>query len=257
MLRVGLDLGSSYTKGVLVDAEGGIVDAFVRRTGYDYREAAREILERLSVGRRVDAPVFTCGYGREQVDGPIEPCTEIVALTRAVHALYPRAVDVLDIGGQDMKFIRLTAAGAIDSFRLNPKCAAGTGSFVEEAALRLGVDVAAFDALARAAEEPVRIGSYCTVFAVSEMLGALKNGAPLAGVVLGIYESVVDRATSLAALQGDLVLTGGLVAHHPRLVDLFRRRVPRVDAPARSQLLAAYGCALPRAVDASPRDRDA
>lgn len=244
MIRLGLDLGSSYTKGVLVDGAGAVVDRLAVKTGYDFQAAARQVIEALSRGREISTPVFSCGYGREQVDRPHAACSEIIALARAVFEQYRRAAVVLDIGGQDTKFIRITDAGTIDAFKLNRKCAAGTGSFLEEIAFRLGVPPEDFSRLAGEATEEIRIGSFCTVFAISEIIGLIKKGAVLPNIVRGIYHCIVDRALELAPLGEQLILTGGVPAMHPMIVQLLRKIHPETECPDHAQFMAAYGAVL-------------
>lgn len=244
MARIGLDLGSSYTKGVFVDDEGNIVARACAKTGYDFPAAARKVLAELSPHRPLADPVFTCGYGREQAGVPSVAQSEIIAVAAAVFRRCRRAAVILDIGGQDTKYIKITDAGAVDTFRLNKKCAAGTGAFLEEIAFRLGVPPEDFDALAHGATEEIRLNSFCTVFAVSEVIGLIKKGTPLPDIVLGIYNSIVGRAIELAPLASPLVLTGGIPAAHPMVVELFRRIHPDVEVPADAQFMAAHGAAL-------------
>lgn len=244
MIRLGLDLGSSYTKGVLVDDAGAVVDRLAVKTGYDFLGASRQVIEALSRGREISSPVFSCGYGREQVARPFVACSEVIALARAAFERYRRAAVVLDIGGQDTKFIRITDAGTIDTFKLNRKCAAGTGSFLEEIAFRLGVPPSDFNALAGEATEEIRIGSFCTVFAISEIIGLIKKGASLPNIVLGVYGCIVERAAELAPLEGPVVLTGGVPATHPAIVALFRKMHPDAECPEDAQFLAAHGSVL-------------
>lgn len=244
MHRLGLDLGSSYTKGVLVDGAGAVVDRLAVKTGYDFLGASRQVIETLSRGREISTPVFSCGYGREQVDRPHAACSEIIALARAVFERYRRAGVILDIGGQDTKYIKITDEGIIGTFKLNRKCAAGTGSFLEEIAFRLGVPPEDFNRLAGEATDEIRISSFCTVFAISEVIGLIKKGVSLPNIVLGIYHSIVGRALELAPPGEHLILTGGVPAMHPAIVALFRKAHPDAEGPEDAQFLTAYGSVL-------------
>jgi len=242
--RAGLDLGSSYTKGVLVDDGGHIVDHVAVRTGYDFRAASKEVLDRFSEAHEIQYPVLSCGYGREQLDVPFTSHSEIIALAAAVHRVYPERLDIIDIGGQDTKYVRLTETGYVENFRMNRKCAAGTGAFLEEIAFRLGMDPSLFDAMARRSEKDIRLNSYCTVFAVSEIIGLIKNGSPMPDIVRGVYHSIAKRCEELAIPQHTLVFTGGVPDRHPMIVELFSRRWPDIRTPELPQFMAAYGCVL-------------
>ena len=105
--------------------------------------------------------------------------TEIHCHGLGCHHLVDGPITVVDIGGQDNKIIRLDANGQRVDFRMNRKCAAGTGAFVEEIALRLGVDLEEMDRLAASTTESVRLSSFCTVFAKTEILAHLRKGVPV------------------------------------------------------------------------------
>lgn len=244
MLRLGLDLGSSYTKGAIVDGELNLIDRLAVRTGYDFHAAATEIIKTFSLKYQIESPVFSCGYGREQVGVPFVPNSEITALAKAVYRLHGRKAVILDIGGQDTKFIRIADDGLIEKFKVNRKCAAGTGAFLEEIAFRLGVAPEKFDELAGQANEKIEINSFCTVFAVSELIGLIKKGISLPNIVMGVYRCVVTRALELAPPDYPIILTGGLAARHPRIIKLFKEIYPDVESPEMAQFMAAHGSVL-------------
>jgi len=242
--RIGLDLGTSYTKGVLVDSERRMVDQLAVKTGYDFKTASNQIIDYFSRQHEIEYPVYSCGYGREQLEVAHIANSEITALARAAFDKYQHALEVIDIGGQDTKYVRISATGQVEKFKLNRKCAAGTGAFIEEIAFRLGIAPEQFDELARQATETIKLNSYCTVFAVSEILGLIKQGTSLPNIVLGIYHSIIRRCEEMAPLQRALVLTGGIPDKHPKIVQLFKELHPGTTSPDRSQFLAAYGCVL-------------
>lgn len=244
MYQLGLDLGSSYTKGVLVADHDELIECVAVKTGYSFSNAFEKIWAKFSPQYQIESPVYSCGYGREQLPIPFVATSEIIALAQAVFRLYRRAVSVLDIGGQDTKFIKIKDDGTIASFKLNRKCAAGTGSFLEEIAYKLDIAPESLNNLAEQATEEVRISSFCTVFAISEIVGMLKNGIALPNIALGVYQSIVNRAMELAPLQDSLVLTGGIPQKHPVLVQIFKKKFPHTESPHNAQFLAAYGAVL-------------
>jgi predicted CoA-substrate-specific enzyme activase len=244
MYRLGIDLGSSYTKGVLVDDNNRMADFLCVKSGYNFNNASAKIIAHFSEKYEIEYPVYTCGYGREQVRAPFVTNSELIALARAVHELYKCACSIIDIGGQDTKFIQVNALGQVDKFKMNRKCAAGTGSFLEEIAFRLDVTPEEFTELALEATQEVKINSFCTVFAISEIIGMIKNGATLPNIIIGIYNSIILRSIEMSLVEDHLVITGGLPAMHPTIVTLFKERYPDSDSPERSQFLAAYGCVL-------------
>lgn len=244
MYRLGIDLGSSYTKGVLVDDENRIAGMHCVRSGYSFNNAANKIIEYFSAGHELQYPVYTCGYGREQISASFVSNSELIALSKAVYRIYNKACSIIDIGGQDTKFIQINAQGQVDKFKMNRKCAAGTGSFLEEIAFRLDITPEEFTGFAQEATEEVRINSFCTVFAISEIIGMIKNGATLPNIIIGIYNSIILRSGELSHIGSDLIVTGGLPARHPVIVDLFRKKYPGTESPENSQFLAAYGSVL-------------
>jgi predicted CoA-substrate-specific enzyme activase len=244
MYRLGIDLGSSYTKGVLVDENNRISDFLCVKSGYNFNNASSKIIGHFSEKHEIEYPVYTCGYGREQIQVPFVSNSELIALSRSVYELYKRPCSIIDIGGQDTKFIQMNALGQVDKFKMNRKCAAGTGSFLEEIAFRLDVTPAEFTAFAKQATQEVKINSFCTVFAISEIIGMIKNGATLPNIIIGIYNSIILRSIEMSLVEDHLVITGGLPVMHPVIVSLFKERYPDSDSPENAQFLAAYGCVL-------------
>ncbi|PIP54674.1 MAG: hypothetical protein COX07_04015 [Bacteroidetes bacterium CG23_combo_of_CG06-09_8_20_14_all_32_9] len=244
MYYLGLDLGSSYTKGILTDENNQIIDYHVFKTGFDFKKAAQKVIARFSKNYKIEFPVFTCGYGRTEIDEPLISNSEIIALSEAVFNIYKKECSVIDIGGQDTKYIKINQYGQVDKFKMNRKCAAGTGSFIEEIAFRLNVSALEFSKLAEQSKQDIKINSYCTVFAVSEIIGMMKKGIIMPDVVNGIYKSVISRCTELAPIEDFLVITGGIPDNHPMMVKLFKKTFPESDCPPKSQFLAAYGCVL-------------
>ncbi len=244
MYKLGLDLGSSYTKGVLVDADNKIIDYMSVKTGYDFQRAAKKVIDKFAANHEIEYPVYTCGYGREQLSIEFIADSEIIALAKAVFDKYKRATVVIDIGGQDTKYIKIAENGTVDKFKLNRKCAAGTGSFLEEIAFRLDIPAEDFNELAEQATEKVKLNSYCTVFAISEIVGLIKKGSSLANIVLGVYNSIIDRALEMAPIEDSLILTGGIPENHPAIVELFKKINPNTIIPEKAQFLAAYGSIL-------------
>lgn len=244
MYRLGIDLGSSYTKGVLVDENNRMSGFHCVKSGYNFNNASRKIIDYFSADYKIEYPVYTCGYGREQISAPCVPNSELIALSKAVFEVYKRSCSIIDIGGQDTKFISVNSLGQVDKFKMNRKCAAGTGSFLEEIAFRLDVTPEEFTNFALEATEELRINSFCTVFAVSEIIGMIKNGAILPNIIIGIYNSIIQRSLELSLVEDHLVITGGLPAKHPMIVTLFGKKYPDSGSPEHSQFLAAYGCVL-------------
>ncbi|MHC4127377.1 MAG: acyl-CoA dehydratase activase [Planctomycetota bacterium] len=248
-LFCGVDAGAATTKVVLVDAAGNAVGTAVRRSGVDFGATALKNLDdalaQADADRDAIARTISTGYGRTNIGFADETMTEIACHAAAVHFFFPEPVTVVDIGGQDNKIIRIDAGGQRLGFRMNRKCAAGTGAFLEETALRLDVELAEMDGLAQQASDPVSLGSFCTVFTKTEILGLIRKGARLQDIAHGVYDSVVKRILEMDPLEGRVVMTGGVAEHNPMVARLLSGRLGHeVIVLDRAQLAGALGAAL-------------
>jgi len=246
----GIDVGASATKAVIIDDQARIAGSSVVRSGFDFEEAANRVLgealsaaglEPMSLDR-----LFSTGYGRANVPSAHGTRTEIACHGRAVHHFFPgREITIVDIGGQDNKVIHIGPDGRRSAFKMNRKCAAGTGAFVEEIAARIQLPIADLDRLARQSTNEVAIGSFCTVFSGSEILALVRKGVKTPDIVKGVFRSVLKRIIEMDPLEGEVVLTGGVAAHNPIVVEMLSEMLGRaVKVPPGPQLAGALGAAL-------------
>ncbi len=244
----GVDIGASATKLVLLDTEGRVLAQAMRHSGVDYSGTARQCLDEAMVAAGVSgepAATIATGYGRTNADFAGATRTEIHCHGAGCYHNVQQAVSIIDIGGQDNKVIHLGDDGKRLEFKMNRKCAAGTGAFIEEIAMRLNLGVGELDGLAQSTDNPVRLGSFCTVFAKTEILSHLRQGAPVEGIVRGAFVSVVDRIIEMDPLEGLVMATGGVVAHNPVIVEILAARLGRdVMVPEAPQFTGALGAAL-------------
>jgi predicted CoA-substrate-specific enzyme activase len=245
-IYAGIDVGSCTTKAVVIDQEDNMVGSHVCRSGVDYQGIASEAMEIALGGRGWDGvPVVSTGYGRHSVNFATEAKTEIACHAKGGFHYVQRALTLVDIGGQDNKVIKLDSQGRRLDFKMNRKCAAGTGTFIEEIAARMSIPLDALDEMARKAEKRVKIGSYCTVFASTEILSLIRAGVSSEELVKGIFESVVDRVMEMIPLVDTVLLCGGVVEYFPIVADIFKARISgEVIVPPHPQLTGAYGAAL-------------
>ncbi len=248
-LYCGIDIGAAATKLVLLDAEGVLLGHAVQASGVDYEATAnaclRTVLGELGADVSQVARTVSTGYGRRNVDFADAALTELHCHGVGCYHHFRRAISIVDIGGQDNKVIYIDADGQRIDFKMNRKCAAGTGSFIEEIALRLALPVEELEPLAASATASVKLSSFCTVFAKTEILAHLRQGAAVADIVRGAFESVVTRVLEMDPLKGEVVLTGGVVAHNPTVAEILAARLEReVLIPPQPQLTGALGAAL-------------
>lgn len=244
MRILGLDIGSRSVDAVWLEG-GRPLDAVVVDSGFDPAAAARVFVDR---GEH-DAIVAT-GYGRHAAREAFGcgVVTEIKAYAMGVHALFPQATSVLDIGGQDTKVIALGPGGKVTDFEMNDKCAAGTGKFLEVMAKALGFDLEELAVSALSAEGGViQISSMCTVFAESEVTGLVHRGEDRCAIARGLHDSIARRTLgSLKRIGANspLVFAGG-VAKNAAMVELIRGGFDgEVLIPNDAQTVGALGAAL-------------
>ncbi len=245
----GIDSGSWNTKAVIIGGDCRWLGSAVVRTGADLEGAAGAAFElalrAAGLGREALDAVWATGFGRRSIPFAHGTRTELDCHARGVRHHVQGATTIIDIGGQDAKVIRLDAEGRRISHRMNRKCAAGTGSFLDEMALRLDTSTDRLPELAAKFSEEVELGSFCTVFSGTELLGAIRGGKRPADLARAAYKSVVRRVLEMDVFDGQVAGTGGVVAHHPMVLDLFAQHLgARLIVPPHPQELGAFGAAL-------------
>ena len=245
----GVDIGASAAKLVIIDENGRTVAKALRRSGVDYAEAAErclaEALAAAGLTRHEVRGFVSTGYGRDNVPWADARRTEIACHGKGAWFHFRKRMTVIDVGAQDSKVIHLDDKGSRTSFKMNRKCAAGTGAFLEEIALRLDLPVSALNGLAERSTKEVTLGSFCTVFTATEILARIRAGEKAEDIIKGAFRSVVNRLLEMDLVDGALVMTGGVVAHNPVLVTLAEEAFGRPAlVPADPQHVGAFGAAL-------------
>ena len=250
----GIDIGASATKVAVINSERELLASDIRKTGVSFETCAQEAMEAAlaSYGLKFSdlTRVISTGYGRHNVKFAHGTRTEIACHSKAAHFAFPKAITVVDVGGQDNKIIHLDAEGRRDHFKMNRKCAAGTGAFLEEVAQRMDVPLDQIDPLARQASHIVHMGSYCTVFTKTEILAHLRAGEKVPEIVAGLVDSVAKRIIEMDPLNGEVVISGGVADHIPVLAEMLARHLGHpVHILPNAQLAGAFGAALFAAED--------
>jgi predicted CoA-substrate-specific enzyme activase len=249
----GIDIGSTYTKAVVVSEYGTILGFAMEPTGFKLAQAAERALARAlepSGLRREDvAYLVTTGFGRHQVGMGDASVTDLTAAARGASHFFPNTRTILDVGGQTMKASRLGPDSKVQSFRLNDKCAAGTGAFLEKTARYMGYGTEEIGPLVATSKAPVTISGVCAVFAESEVINQLSEGAAPADIMHGAIVSLVDRSVQLmkrVRLEPEFTLIGGIL-RFDRMADVVRNALgAEVNVPPGElvQFTAAFGAAL-------------
>ncbi len=242
---LGLDAGSTTIKAVVLDAGGAQLRTHLAPVSGDYARDIAAALAALAGARPFCASVAT-GYAQDLVPAATRTRSEISCHARGAYHAAPETELVIDIGGQDLKAIRLGPGGKPQSFQMNDKCAAGTGRFLDVMARALGCAIDELAGLAAASQASARISSMCTVFAESEVISLLARNQPRCDIARGLLEAIAERVCGMALRLGPaqhVLLTGG-VALNAGVVDALSRRLGLpLSVPAQPQLIGALGAA--------------
>jgi predicted CoA-substrate-specific enzyme activase len=252
-VRLGIDMGSVSTK-VAVLRDGAILKTFYRRHLGRPAETLALILSRIPSWTGYVFS-FTGSASRLAAEAAgIEPVNEVVALAEAISRFHPGLRSVIEMGGQDSKLLLFRPDGrgsVFDDFAMNSICAAGTGSFLDQQAARLGLDPSVMGELALRCERPPRVAGRCSVFAKSDMIHLQQIGAPPEDIVAGLclavarnFKSTIAGGKEFAAPVG---FVGG-VAANAGMVRAFGEVLAGscggLTVPRHFGTLTAAGCAL-------------
>ena len=251
---LGVDVGSISTNVAVVDAEQRVLAKEYLMTAGRPLEAVREGLRR--VGERVAGKVrivgaATTGSGRYLTGdfiGADVVINEITAQAAGAVAVCPEVDTIFEIGGQDSKYIRLENGVVVD-FEMNHACAAGTGSFLEEQAQRLGISIKdEFAALAMQSEKPVRLGERCTVFIESDLLGYQQRGAQTQDLVAGLAYSIatnyLNRVVGRRKVGQHICFQGGTAFNKAVWAAFETLTGKSIRVPDHHEMTGAIGAAL-------------
>ena len=253
MVTAGVDVGSTYAKAVLLGSDGAILGTALERTGFRLSEVAGRVfetaLQRAGIAPDAVGYVISTGYGRYQVPFRDLHVTDLTAAARGARFCFPGTKTVLDVGGQTMKASRVDDEGRVASFRLNDKCAAGTGAFLEKTARYMGFETEEIGPLAATSKDAVPISGVCAVFAESEVINHLSQGASPADIMQGAIVSLVGRSVQLlkrVRMQPEYTLVGGILRFESMASLITEALGSQVNVPSGAdvQFVGALGAAV-------------
>lgn len=253
---LGVDAGSTTTKAVLLNKNAEIIYSYYSGNGGDPLKSVigilRDIYAKLPEGAYI-AKACATGYGEHLIKAALGADfgeIETMAHYKAAEKILPGAQFILDIGGQDMKCM-FVKNGEIESILLNEACSSGCGSFIENFANALGMTSAEFAQMGLSAENPVDLGSRCTVFMNSRVKQAQKEGATVADISAGLSYSVVKNALFKViklrdtAEMGEKIIVQGGTFMNDSVLRAFELICGKdVVRPDKAGLMGAYGSAL-------------
>jgi predicted CoA-substrate-specific enzyme activase len=251
MIVAGCDIGALTTKAAVV-GDDVILGCEIVRSRPKAVQSAADVMDKL-LGRlgltydRIDCCVST-GYGRNLVPFAHSNMSEISCHGRGAHWLVPSVRTVIDGGGQDCKAIRVDEHGRLVDFRMNTKCAAGTGKALELMARSLGVEVSELGPLSLQSTDPVKMNKPCCILTQIEVKRLVFDGRARADIAAGINDVVAREILHLVRDVGeenDIAVTGG-VAKNIGLVRCLEQYlgVVSVRLQVDPQLIGAIGAAV-------------
>ena len=251
MVRVGIDVGSLYIKGLVINEDRRVLARAVEATTTDVpgltQTMLTDLLAQTGIGLREVEGVASTGQGRRRVPFADVTKTDFTAFAWGAKLLHEPVRMVIDAGGQGVRVMEMDEWGMMTNFRTNDKCSSGTGCFLDTMAIALDVEQAEMGDVGRASLCAASINSTCTVFAESEVVSAVAKGESKADIVSGLNRMVAKRMASLAktlAVRGDVVFAGG-VGRNEQVVGLLRERFNhRVVVPEDPHLVGALGAAI-------------
>lgn len=241
MYRIGIDIGSTYTKYCVLQAEDGTMELFSEQTPVRQREYFSQKLLRFRE-QYPGCSIVTCGYGRKNICRD-ESISELTALAAGAFRQCPEAGVILDIGGQDTKIVQ-QENGRLNAFFVNEKCAAGCGIFLGNVLRLLNMRFEELD-LVKAKESDRRLSSVCVVFAQSEIVELMAHDVPEEEIILAVLTQIFIQAKALLGKveDGPVLLSGGLT-RIPGIQDFAEKTLRRhILVPENGSYLSAMGCA--------------
>jgi predicted CoA-substrate-specific enzyme activase len=252
MAVAGIDAGSQSTKVVLLEGDR-VLAAVTLKTGEsgesDARQAMEEALRQVGLKLEDMKSVVSTGIGRMSVPFARKQRSIVGCLARGAYFLYPQARTVLDGGADSFTAIRLSTEGTVEDSAINDKCAASVGVFLDTMSRMLRIPLAELGAESLKATGAATISSTCAVFAESEVVSLVHRDppVPIANILAGIHESMVNRLFGLAhrvGMRSEVVMSGG-VSKNIGIIRAMEAKLGKpVLVPEDPQIVGALGAAL-------------
>lgn len=241
MFFLGVDIGSLYTKLVVINSEYEVVYSDIFRT-MARNNKRDDIISKVYNDYNISHTCAT-GYGRKLLKTADIIKTELYCASAGVTQISPTEKTVIDIGGEDFKLIKSGSNGKVVDFYLNSKCAAGTGAFITEVAERAELDVAKMSELAANSTSNKELNSFCTVFAKTEIMKWIFDDTSDEDLAKGIYISIANRIQKIPTDNSlPVFLIGGVAEYHPYLKNIIEEKFNiQVTIPPNPQFINAFG----------------
>ncbi len=237
------------TKAVILNE--GIIASIIGPTGPEQRRLANKVIEealnKAHISLQAITYIVSTGYGRINVPFADKQFTEITCHAKGIASLFPKAKTIIDVGGQDIKAIKIDVTGKAIDFVMNDKCAAGTGRFIEVIADTLGVPLDKVGDLSLQSKNPAMISNICTIWAQQEVAASLAQGVPVSDLLAGVHKSLADRISRMVnrlRVEETVIVTGGGGKNKGLLRALSEQLGHRILVPEEPLITGALGAAL-------------
>jgi predicted CoA-substrate-specific enzyme activase len=237
------------TKAVILNK--GIMASIIGPTGPEQRRLANKVMEealkKADISLQMIAYIVSTGYGRINVPFADKQFTEITCHAKGIISLFPNAKTIIDIGGQDVKGIKIDVSGKVTEFVMNDKCAAGSGRFIEVISDTLGVPLDKVGDLSLQSKNPARISNICTIWAQQEVAASLAQGISVSDLLAGVHHSLADRISRMInrlRVEEDVIVTGGGAKNKGLLKALSEQLGHEILVPDEPLITGALGAAL-------------
>ncbi len=245
----GVDIGSAFIKAVLA-CHKQIMASKIVGSGGNYKETARrvldEVLSKAGVSREKLSGIVVTGIGAESAPFRARQVSDISCQAVGCRSLFSSARIVIDIGGQFTKAAKLTPKGRIANFLMSEKCATGSGRFLQVIARILRINIEDIGPLSLKSQTPVEFSTNCAVFAESETVSRIAEGARMEDILAGVHRAMAAKVAMLVKglkMEPDVVLTGGGGEDAGLVLAVSEALGVKVLVPEQPRLTAAMGAA--------------
>ena len=246
----GVDIGSAFIKAVLIN--GRQITAYeILSSGGHYKETARKVLDQVLNKERVGfdalSGIVVTGIGAESSPFEARQYSDISCQAAGCWSLFPSSRIVIDIGGQFTRAIKLTPQGRVTNFLMSEKCATGSGRFLQVIARILRIHVQDIGPLSSKSQSPVEFSTNCAVFAESETISRIAEGARMEDILAGVHRALAAKAAVLVkrlGMEREVVVTGGGGEDSGLVSAVSEALEVDVLVPEQPRLTAALGAAI-------------
>jgi predicted CoA-substrate-specific enzyme activase len=247
---MGIDIGSAYSKGVIIKDQELVVSHIVI-SGANYRKSAdairAELIKKVNLTQNDIVNTVATGFGADNVYFASRKASDIVCTARGVNNVFPQARTVIDVACQSTRVIRLSGEGKVVNFTVSEKCAGGSGRFVEVIANVLRINLSDFGPLAARSKTPITFNTGCAVFGESEAITRVSEGVPKEDIAAGVNKALANKISSLVKklkLEEPCAICGGGALNIALVKTIESELNTTILVPAQPQFMTALGAAI-------------